>query len=58
MNLKTLTLCERSQTKKSADYVIPFTEISKKCQLIHSDRKQDEWLLGVGRKAGRDEKEG
>lgn len=53
MNLKTLTLGERSQTKESAHYAIPFIDISKKYQLIHSDREQGEWLLGLGVRQGR-----
>lgn len=58
MNLKILILSERSQTNKSTNYVVPFIEISKKCQLIHSDRKQHEWSLGAEGESGRDEREG
>lgn len=42
INLKILItmLSKRSQTKKSLQCIIPFTENSRKCQLIQSDRKE------------------
>lgn len=40
MNLKSITLSERSQNKKSMYWITSFIDHFRKCKLIYSDRKK------------------
>ena len=47
LNLKIMIVTERSQTRKSAFYMIPFVLNSRKCKLTYNNRKQISVCLGM-----------
>lgn len=63
MDLRIMTLRERSQIKMRTQCLFPFISNSRRCRLVYSDRKQIKWLPGVAgsclfkkRKTGGDRK--